>query len=94
MFNQRKYGITRETKSPIEEDSLPDKREIVLTLYEREDKAISPFLNSHYSPLTYAQICQQLGFAILYEYHPNALDRPFLDDLINAAPSIGMILTK
>jgi ubiquinone/menaquinone biosynthesis C-methylase UbiE len=98
MFNQRKYGITRETKVPLDEGPISDGTEMTVTLYNERDEPTTPFVNYHYSPTTYAQIFKEVGFKALewvpYQYDNNAPNRNFFDDLINCAPSIGMIATK
>lgn len=98
MFNQRKYGIQRETKVPFGDGPIPDGTEIVVTLYNRQDEPITPFINYHYSPSAYEQVFKEAGFKTLewvpYQYDSNAPNRAFFDDLINHAPSIGMVATK
>lgn len=98
MFDQQKYGIVRETKIPLDEDPIPDGTEILVTLYNEQHEPISTFVNYHYSPTTYAQVFKEAGFQMLewvpYQYDSNASDRAFYDELINRAPSIGMIAIK
>jgi hypothetical protein len=96
MFNQRKYGIIRETKVPLSEGTISDGTEIAVTLYHERDEPLTPFVNYYYSPTTYTQVFNEAGFKKLewvpYQYDSNAPDRAFFDDLINCPPSIGMFL--
>jgi SAM-dependent methyltransferase len=98
MFNQRKYGITRNTKIHLDDDFIPDETEILVTLYNERDEPLHPFINYHYSPNTYTQLFKQVGFKhfqwIPYQYDQNATNRHFFDDLIQRAPSIGIVATK
>lgn len=98
MFNQRKYGIVRETKVPLDEDAIPDGTEVLITLYDARDEPISKFINYHYSPKTYEKVFREAGFRtfewVPYQYDATASDRAFYDDLIECAPTVGIIATK
>ncbi|CAF1120636.1 unnamed protein product [Rotaria sp. Silwood1] len=98
MFNNRKYGITRETKASMDSDSLPDGTEIIVTLYNDQDVEMCSFTNYHYSPETYEKIFKEVGFKtfqwVPYQCDPDDPNRTFFDDLIRRAPSIGIIATK
>ncbi|CAF1398868.1 unnamed protein product [Adineta ricciae] len=98
MFDQRKYGVTREIKDPLDGERIPDGTEIVVTLYDEHDQPTTPFINYYYSPSTYEQVFREAGFKSLewvpYQYDKNADDYAFFDDLINRAPSIGMVAKK
>lgn len=98
MFNQRKYGITRETKIDLNDDIIPDETEIIVTLFDENDQAMTPFINYYYSQETYQQVFKQVGFKSLewipYQYDSNASNKSLFDDLIHRAPSIGMVATK
>ncbi|CAF1366428.1 unnamed protein product [Rotaria sordida] len=98
MFNNRKYGITREIKVSLGGDPLPDGTEIIVTLYDDQNMEKCSFPNYHYSPATYEQIFKEVGFKtfqwIPYQCDPNDPNQTFFDDLIRNAPSIGIIATK
>ncbi|CAF2583942.1 unnamed protein product [Rotaria sp. Silwood2] len=98
MFDNRKYGITRKTKVSLDGDALPDGTEIIVTLYDGEDAEMCSFPNYHYSPATYEQVFQEVGFKtfqwVPYQCDPDYPNRTFFDDLINSSPSIGIIATK
>ncbi|CAF3021312.1 unnamed protein product [Rotaria socialis] len=98
MFNNRKYGITRETKLPFDGDLLPDSTEIIVTMYDTQDMPMCSFSNYHYSPTTYEQVFKEVGFKtfqwVPYQCDPNDPNGTFFEDLIHNAPSIGIIATK
>lgn len=98
MFNNRKYGITRETKNPIDGDQLPDGTEIIVTLYNSSDEPVTSFINYHYSSETFERLFREAGFKLFqwvpYQYDSNANDRSFYDDLLKWPPSIGILASK
>ena len=98
MFDKRKYGITRHTNIALDDGPIPDGTEILVTFYDAEDKPMCTFSNYHYSSVTYEQVFKEAGFKTLqwipYQCDPNAPNRAFFDDLLNCAPSIGLIATK
>jgi 2-polyprenyl-3-methyl-5-hydroxy-6-metoxy-1,4-benzoquinol methylase len=98
MFDKRKYGVTRHTTVPLNDEFIADGTEIIVTFYNAQDEPMCTFSNYHYAPSTYEQVFKEAGFRIFqwvpYQCDPNAPNRAFFDDLINCAPSIGLIATK
>jgi SAM-dependent methyltransferase len=98
IFDNRKYGVTRHTKIFLNDGPIPDGTEIIATFYSADDKPMCSFSSYHYSPATYEQVFKEAGFKTFQwvpcQCDPNAPNRAFFDDLINCAPSIGVVATK
>jgi len=98
VFDQRKYGVTAQTKVPIDGSSMPDGTEYRVTLYNERDEPACTFSNYYLSSKTYEEVFKEAGFKsfqwVPFQCDPDAHNKAFYDDFINSPDIIGVIAIK
>ncbi|CAF2768259.1 unnamed protein product [Rotaria sp. Silwood2] len=97
-FENRKYGIKKRYKNPVDENHVPNGTEIIVTLYNKKDEPTCTFTDYYYSAETYEQIFKEIGFKsfdwVLMECDPEAPNKEFYDEYIKCPSSVGFIAKK
>lgn len=94
----RKYGVAFYTDAFREDELLPEGKEIILTLYDENNKEVTSYTNYYWSPHMHEDIFKKAGFKtfewVPFKCDPTITHNPFYKEYINCPYSIGLLAIK
>ncbi|CAF1481000.1 unnamed protein product [Adineta steineri] len=98
VFDNRKYGVFKQVKIPLDEGPIPDGTEVFVTFYNKQDEPLCTVTNYHLSPRTYEQVFKEAGFRafrwVPFQCDSNVPNKELYEDLIKSPNGIGIVATK